>query len=163
MERLFIYVFIALVLFAGILFWGFKKFFIEEDEERNFTAGDLPDDNGYIPSAAREVEAYADRQSSIIASTIKKAPRAIATMIFVQIFLMMFTGYLSVRNIERLAMAGAAISQGDWGLVISALGPIAKESGMEQYRISRGVNPYLDENGLTGFATSLNESAVPKL
>jgi len=152
MERLFIYVFIVLVLFSGILFWGFKRFFVEEDEERNFTAGEFPDDSGYVQPAAREVEAYADRQSSIIAAAVKKAPKTIMTTIFIQVFLMAFTGYLSVQNIERLAMAGSALSQGDYGMAVSALWPIGKEAGIEQWRVATGNDPYLDENDLTGFA-----------
>lgn len=152
MERLFIYVFIGLVLLSGILFWLFRNFFIEEEQERNFTYGNSDDDTGYIVSAPREVEAYEERQSGIISAAVRKAPKTIMTTIFIQLFLMLFTGYLSVKNIERLAMAGSAISQGDYGMAISALWPIGKEAGVDQYRVSRGTNPYLDENNITGFA-----------
>ncbi|MCK5615844.1 hypothetical protein KAR91_79000 [Candidatus Pacearchaeota archaeon] len=152
MERLFIYVFIGLVLFSGILFWFFRRFFVEEESERNFTSGNSVDDDGYIQSAPREVAVYEERQSSIVAAAVRKAPKTIMTTIFIQLFLMMFTGYLSVQNIERLAMAGSALSQGDYGLAVSALWPIGKEAGVEQYRVARGTNPYLDENNLIGFA-----------
>lgn len=152
MERLFIYAFIGLVLVAGLSFWFFRRFFVEEDEERNFTSGNSSDDTGYVQSAPREVAAYEERQSGIITAAVRKAPKTIMTTVFIQLFLMMFTGYLSVQNIERLAMAGSALSQGDYGMAVSALWPIGKEAGVEQYRVSRGTDPYLDENNLTGFA-----------
>ncbi len=152
MERLFIYVFLGLVLFAGILFLILRKFVADEPQESNFTPGNAVGDTGYIQSAPREVEVYEERQTSIMVAALRKAPKTIATTVFIQLFLMIFTGYLSVKNIERLAMAGAAISQGDYGLAITALWPIGKDAGVEQYRVARGVHPYLDENNLKGFA-----------
>ena len=152
MERLFIYVFLGLVLFASVLFLILRRFVTEETQERNFTPGNANDDTGYVESAPREVAAYEERQSSIIAAGLRKAPKTIATAVFIQLFLMMFTGYLSVQNIERIAMSGAAITQGDYGMAISALWPIGKDAGVEQYRVSRGVHPFLDESNLTGFA-----------
>lgn len=151
MERLFIYIFLGLVLCASVLFLILRKI-VEEDQERNFTAGNAIDDTGYVESAPREVAAYEERQSSIMAAALKKAPKTIATTVFIQLFLMIFTGYLSVQNIERLAMAGAAVTQGDYGMAITALWPIGKDAGVEQYRVARGVHPFLDESNLTGYA-----------
>lgn len=153
MERLFIYLFIGLILLAGFLFYLFRKFIIEENQESNFgpTAEQIAD-SSYISPAPREHVAYIEQQSSIIIAAIKKAPKTIMTTIFIQLFLMIFTGYLSVKNIERLAMAGSAIAQGDYGMAISALWPIGKEAGVEQWRVASGSNPYLDDNGITNFS-----------
>lgn len=152
MERLFIYIFLGLVLFASILFMILRKFVGDEDQERNFTPGNAIDDTGYVESAPREVAAYEERQSSIMVSVLRKAPKTIATAVFIQLFLMIFTGYLSVQNIERIAMVGAALTQGDYGMAITALWPIGKDAGVEQYRVARGVHPFLDESNLTEFA-----------
>lgn len=154
MERLFIYVFIGLVLLAGILFWAFKKLIVDKDEqELNFGSGAIDDsDMEYIPPAQREGAAYQDRQLSMMALVIKKAPQIIATMILVNIASVVFFGYLSVKNIERVSNAALALSQGEYSSVFTALWPIGKEAGVEQWRISTGMNPYLDDQGLTNFA-----------
>jgi len=153
MERLFIYAFIGLVLLAGVLFLIFRKFLGEyEDPEMNFGCGPVDASGmGFIPPAPSEEDAYADRQSSLIASAIKKAPKTIMTTVCIQLFLMVFAGYMSVKNIERIGNAGAALSQGEYGLAIAALWPIGKDAGVEQWRIATGINPYLEEKGITGF------------
>ena len=154
MERLFIYVFIGLVLLAGLLFWVFKRLIVDQDEkEINFGAGAIDDsDIEYIPPAQREGAAYQDRQASMMVLIVKKAPQIIATMILVNIASVVFFGYLSVKNIERVSNAAVALSQGEYSSVFTALWPIGKEAGVEQWRISTGMNPYLDEQGFTNFA-----------
>ena len=137
MERLFIYVFIGLALLAGLLFLVFKRLVVDRDEkEINFGAGAIDDsDMDYIPPAQREGAAYQDRQVSMMALIVKKAPQIIATMILVNIASVVFFGYLSVKNIERVSNAALALSQGEYGSVFTALWPIGKEAGVEQWRI----------------------------
>lgn len=154
MERLFIYVFIGLVLLSGLLFWIFKKLVVDKDkQELNFGTGAIDDsDMEYVCPAPREGAAYQDRQTSVMALVIKKAPQIIATMILVNIASVVFFGYLSVKNIERVSNAALALSQGEYGSVFTALWPIGKEAGVDQWRISTGMNPYLDEQGFKNFA-----------
>ena len=164
MERLFIYAFIGLVLLAGLLFWFFKKLFMDQGEQEiNFGSGAIDDsDMEYIPPAQREGAAYQERQFGIIATVIRKAPKIIVTMILVNIASVVFFGYMSVKNIERISNAALALSQGEYGLVFTALWPIGKEAGVEQWRISTGMNPYLDEKDLSNFAYvgQLNDKSI---
>ena len=150
MERLFIYVFIGLVLLAGLVFWIFKKLVVDQGEQELNFGADAIDDFGteYIPPAQREHVAYQDRQSGVMVAVIRKAPQIIATMILVNIASVVFFGYLSVKNIERISNAAVALSQGAYGSVFSALWPIGKDAGVEQWRISTGMNPYLDKKKL---------------
>ncbi len=151
MERLFIYVFLGLVLFAGVLFLILRRFVAEDTEERNFTPGNANDDTGYIESAPREVAAYEERQSSLAVIIIKKAPKTIMTLIILQICTSLLTGYFTVTNSERIAKAGADVAQGDYGGAISALFTAAKPEMLEQSRLATGKHVYLDENNLFGF------------
>jgi len=160
MERLFIYCFIGAALVFVILFFLFKRFLVDNhiEEEMNFSAGDVIFDpiNNPIPPAPREHVAYLERQTGAIVFLMKKAPKTIMITVVMQISLMAFTGYLSVQNIERLAMVGSALAMGDYGMAVSALWPIGKEAGVEKYRVARGTNPYLDEpcnNGTIIFHT----------
>ena len=152
MERLFIYCFIGIALLFVILFFLFKKFFIDNsvDEEMNFSSGTGTSDpiNSSISPAPREHIAYLEQQSGIFISAVKKAPKTIMTTVIIQISLMAFTGYLSVQNIERLAMAGSSLAMGDYGMAVSALWPIGKEAGVEQYRVARGVHEKCGGKGL---------------
>jgi len=153
MGLLFFSVFISLVVFLSVVFL-IAKLFIGNDEEQESNFGlaePVFEESGLIQPAPREHVAYMEQQTSIVIEAIKKAPKTIMTTILIQLFLMLFTGYLSVQNIERLAMAGSALSQGDYGMAISALWPIGKDAGVEQWRVSRGNHSYLDENDLTNF------------
>ncbi|UCE67067.1 MAG: hypothetical protein JSU85_03375, partial [Candidatus Zixiibacteriota bacterium] len=85
-------------------------------------------------------------------SIIKKAPQAIITAALIQLLIMMFTDYISVKYLERIAMAGSAISQGDFGTALASLGPLAKDAIVEQGKIARGKDEYLDRKGLHNFA-----------
>jgi len=153
MGRLFFYLFLIIIPIAIGLFLLFKKLYVDDDsQEINF--GSKSEEFGFdtITPAPREHVAYQESQSSLIISAIKRAPKTIMTTILIQLALMLFTGYLSVKNIERLAMAGAAVTNGDYGLAISSLWPMGKDALLEQTRIARGVHKYLDDNGLNNFA-----------
>lgn len=153
MDRIYIYIFIVLVLLFGGLTFLIKRIFPEEESDLNFGGADYVEPNEYpISSAPREESAYRERERSIWSSILKKAPQAIMTALIIQLFIMAFSDYMSVEYLHRLGMAGQAMSQGDYGVALTALKPLAEDVAVEQYRISRGVHPYLDENNLTGFA-----------
>ena len=153
MERLFILIFIGLALFAGFLFYLIRWIFIDdEDPENNFgTINTDGTQENIVQSVPREHVAYQERQSSLISAAIKKAPQAVMTTIIMQLALAVFFGYLSVTNIERISMAGSALLQGEYGMVLSALWPIGKDAGMEQWRVARGKHSYLKKNELYEF------------
>lgn len=155
MEKLYIYLFIILAFVAGAVVLFYRRAISpNQEEEFNFisSAGELVFGNESVVPAPREHVLYQDQSESILVTLVKRAPRMILTTIFIQLFLMLFTGYLSVKNIERLAMAGAAVTQGEYGLAISALYPIGKDAAEEQWRVLRGVHPELDRRGLYNFA-----------
>lgn len=164
MELIFISLFVGFGAVAAILFKLYKKFYVDgEEQEVNFGSyqpvQDFEPSENIVP-APREHVAYEEIQNGLIATAVKKAPRAILTGIFIQLFFMLFTGYLSVRNIERLAMAGSALMEGNYGTALMALGPVGKDVAIEQTRVARGVTPYFDENGITNFVYAGERNSI---
>lgn len=156
MEKLFFYIFLFISGSFITVFFIYRKFYVVGRNESEVNFG-VPKENEefdleYIKPAQREHVAYQEQQSGFFAYAIKRAPGKIITGILIQVSLMMFTGYLSVKNIERLAMAGSAVVQGDYSMAVTALWPIAKDSIVEQSRVARGNHPFLTENNLNDFA-----------
>lgn len=151
MGLVFIYIFIALAGISGLIFLLMSKLG-SEVQEKNFTSDGVSYFEEPLTQAQREEDAYEDRQSGILAMIVKKAPKLALTFILVNIATNLLTGYISVKNAERIAMAGSAISQGDYGSAAVSLFTMAKPELTEQANIARGNHSYLDEKGLHNFA-----------
>lgn len=152
MEMLFVYLFLGLAGIAGLIYF-FLSFFRDspENQEQNFTSDGVSFFEESVTQAQREEDAYEDRQSSVMNLLARKAPGLILTFILVNIATNLLTGYMSLKNAERIAMAGSAASQGDFGSAAVSLFTIAKPELTEQTNIARGDHPYLDEKGLHNF------------
>ena len=152
MEMLFIYIFLALAGIAGLIFLLISSLGSSDNQEKNFTSDGASYFEEPIAQAQREEDAYEDRQSSILSLIARKAPGLILTFILVNISTNLLTGYMSLKNAERIAMAGSAASQGDYGSAAVSLFTMAKPELKEQTNIARGEHPYLDKKGLHNFS-----------
>lgn len=147
MELLFIYIFLALAGISWIFYLVYKP--SSDEGEKNFTSDGISLSEEPITQAQREEDAYEDRQTGVIALISKKAPGLILTFILVNIATSLLTGYISVKNAERLAMAGSAISQGDYGSAMTSLFTMAKPELLEQGRIASGSHPECKQPGFS--------------
>jgi len=149
MGLVFIYIFLALAGITGILFLLISSFGSSDSQEKNFTNAVSPYFTEHVTQAQREEDAYEDRQSGILSMIARKAPGLILTFILVNIATSLFTGYISVKNAERIAMAGSAISQGDYGSAAVSLFTMAKPELIEQGRIASGSHPECKQEGFS--------------
>lgn len=154
MIQLFVVLFLILTPILAGLFFLFKRLYVDDGQDINFGA---PVDYAesyqeYVIPAKREHVAYQDQVDGFFVNVIKRFPKTILTVLIIHLGSMLYTGYLSTRYIESLAMAGSAIVQGEYGMAISSLWPIGKDIVVEQTRIARGKHKFLDKNDLTNFS-----------
>lgn len=152
MGLLFIYIFLILAVLAGVIYWFSKP--KEGTGERNFTSDGVSSWEEPVVQAQREEDAYEDRQSGVLALIVKKAPGLVLTFVLVNIASNLLSGYMSIKNAERIAMAGSAASQGDYASAAMSLFTMAKPELKEQTNIARGDHPYLREKGFRNFSYS---------
>lgn len=154
MKIVFIYLIICILVFLTA-FWllgiAVKRLF-GSGAENNFDEDVQDDTNEIYREIPRENVLYRKSQNSIWMSILQKAPRTIMTALLIQLLIMGFTDYVSVKYLRQIAYAGSALSQGDFGTALAALGPLAKDTIVEQTAIMRGKHRYLDEKGLHDFA-----------
>lgn len=101
--------------------------------------------------AKRAHVAYEDKQSGLIVSILKFAPKQIGRYAIVCILAMIFTTWIGAKDAERIAAVSADIFNGEiTGAFIKAF-RYGKEPAADLTRIATGRHPYLKEHGLHEF------------
>ena len=153
MENILTMISIASVILVFAIFYSMIKKARSKDEDAStdFSTCNEIDCQEAIKQVSRDHVAHREKQDGIGVAIMKSAPRMIMRAIILLTITHFLAGYFTLKNSERLASAGSALSQGDYGSAIVSLFTIAKPALLEQSRIARGNHPYLEENKLLNF------------